>query len=89
MTTITVTQETNWQEIAEALKAKGGNKVIVMSEAELDAHTEMVLAKQWLMAELEKSEDDKRNGRYTVYTQDELKSGKLAKDIIRRAKQQN
>ncbi|MCL2176445.1 MAG: hypothetical protein FWB72_00600 [Firmicutes bacterium] len=85
MTTINITQDTNWQEVAEVLKSKGKDEVIVMSKTELDEHTEKAIATNWLMAEIAKGEDDIKNGRFTSYTAEDFKSGKFLENIINMA----
>ncbi|MCL2176418.1 MAG: hypothetical protein FWB72_00465 [Firmicutes bacterium] len=90
MTTLTITKNTDWQEIATIAKSKG-EKVVIMSEKELSDHTKKAIALEWLMNDLEQSEEDLRQGRYTDYTIEELKNGKMLADIKARhnAKQGN
>ncbi|MCL2177442.1 MAG: hypothetical protein FWB72_05845 [Firmicutes bacterium] len=71
MITIDITDSTNWQEVQNALKSKG-DRVFVMSEAELAEHTKKAVATEWLMAELDKANSDKINGRFTSYTLEEF-----------------
>ncbi|MCL2176734.1 MAG: hypothetical protein FWB72_02105 [Firmicutes bacterium] len=83
MTTINISENTNWQEVQDVLKSKG-SKVVVMSEAELKEHTEKELATKWLMAELAKAEKSLAQGHSTTYTMADLKAGKFKQDVIKR-----